>query len=325
MHGIGPPYWHPVLSRGFILDWDGVLAETKLDFQGIREKYFGGRRVPLIESDHLLTPEQKNLLEKDLYDLEMEGASRAFPVPGAHELLDWLDRRGVPWAVVSRNCLDAIREAARNCAIRLPDAVFSRDEGPLKPDPAALWAAAHAIGVPRGECAVVGDFLYDLYGARRAGMRAVLVQRQEQEWLRWTDVAFERLMDLVESLREPEPFVPWEYHGLEAEKGRGWLDKAWRLEAGLSGEEREAFPVALRAAGLGIGCFVIPPYARVSIEHWTRAPFLSREWTGRPLGEALGQLLGERFPQVVVRSGKGGFPLPDRADEVGAVLAGAVA
>jgi HAD superfamily hydrolase (TIGR01509 family) len=182
-----------------------------------------------------LTPEQKVKLEKDLYDLEMEGASRAVPVPGAHELLEWLDKKAIPWAVVSRNCMDSIKEAARRCDIPLPEHVFSRDEGPLKPDPEALWAAAEALGVSSGECVVVGDFLYDLYGARRAGMRAVLVERHEEEWVRWADAGFERLTDLVASLGMPEPLIPWEYKNLVQSRGEGWLKKAWKLELSVSG------------------------------------------------------------------------------------------
>ena len=51
---IAPPFWHPSVARGFILDWDGVLADTKLDFAPIRAKYFKGERVPLVEAADML-------------------------------------------------------------------------------------------------------------------------------------------------------------------------------------------------------------------------------------------------------------------------------
>jgi HAD superfamily hydrolase (TIGR01509 family) len=321
MSVVHPPFWHPVLSEGFILDWDGVLADTRLDFQGIRDKYFGGRRVPLIESDHLLTPEERLSLEKDLYELEMEGASRAVPVRGAHELLSWLEKKRVPWAVVSRNCMDAIREASRCCGIKLPESVFSRDGGPLKPDPKALWAAAEAIGVPAGKCVVVGDYLYDLYGARRAGMRSVLVERQEEDWLRWTDVAFERLMDLVVSLDRPEPVVPWEYKDVVSERGSRWLERAWRLELRLPKESPEALVVALKAAGLGAGCLIVHADEIISVGHWAETPFLSRDWTGRLVAEFLERFLRERFPQLEIRSGNEGLLLPPSVGKIDEFMA----
>lgn len=220
--------------------------------------------------------------------------------------------------------MDSIREAARRCDIPLPEHVFSRDEGPLKPDPEALWAAAEAIGVPPGECVVVGDFLYDLYGARRAGMRAVLVERHEDKWLRWADAVFNRLADLVASLGMPEPLIPWEYGDLVNSRGEEWLREAWKLEVFVPGEEPEAFHVALRAAALGVGCLVVPPYERISLDQWVVTPFLPREWTGRFLVEGLGRFLGERYPQIEIRSGREGLALPGRPEEIDGFLAGVI-
>ena len=37
---IAPPFWHPAVKGAFILDWDGVLADTKLDFSALRQRYF---------------------------------------------------------------------------------------------------------------------------------------------------------------------------------------------------------------------------------------------------------------------------------------------
>ena len=132
---VAAPFWHPSMSRGFILDWDGVLADTKLDFGPIRAKYFKGERVPLVEAADMLERDRRADLERELYELEMEGARKATPVQGAHELLEWLEMCKVPWAVVSRNCRDSIFEAAKRSGINLPGVVLSRDEGPLKPDP----------------------------------------------------------------------------------------------------------------------------------------------------------------------------------------------
>ena len=104
--------WNPAARRAFILDWDGVLAETKLSFAHIRQKYFQGRFVPLFESIATLPHEASVALERDIYDEEMRGAESAEAVPGALDLLDWLESERIPWCVVSRNCHDSIRLAA---------------------------------------------------------------------------------------------------------------------------------------------------------------------------------------------------------------------
>ncbi|MDO9508701.1 MAG: HAD-IA family hydrolase [Thermovirgaceae bacterium] len=317
---IPPPFWHPSLAHGFILDWDGVLADTKLDFAPIRAKYFNGERLPLVEAADRLEPSEREALERDLYDLEMEGARRATPVEGAHDLLEWLKRSRIPWAVVSRNCRDSICEAAKRCGIELPPTVLSRDEGPLKPDPQALWAAAGALGIEPGRCVMIGDFVYDLYGAKRAGMRAVLVERVVPEWQRWADLSFERLEELVRSLTCPEAFVPGEYRELVVKKGRDWLERAWALDVALPESVPGVFRIALEAARLGVGSVRVPESARLSLEQWDDAPFLSISMVDRPLGDSLAQVIRERFPQVSFSGDGSRRTLPDDPSRVEEVL-----
>jgi len=308
---ISPPFWHPAMALGFILDWDGVLADTRLDFAPIRARYFKGERLPLVEAADRLDPSERKALESDLYELEMEGARQAVPVAGAHALLDWLKLTRTPWAVVSRNCRDSIAEAAEKCGIRLPETVLSRDEGPLKPDPQALWAAAGAIGVDPKSCVMVGDFVYDLYGARRAGMRAVLVERSVPEWQRWADVSYGRLEQLVHSLSSPEPLVPAEYRDLTSAKGISWLERAWGLDVELPHSAPGVFRVALEAARLGVGSMRVPESARLSLEQWEETPFLPLSTVDRPLGDTLARVTGERFPQVSFSRDGSLFPLSE--------------
>lgn len=67
--GIIEPFWHPADSEGFILDWDGVLAETRLNFAPLRARYFDGKFVPLFEALETLPPSIADRLRKDIYDL----------------------------------------------------------------------------------------------------------------------------------------------------------------------------------------------------------------------------------------------------------------
>ena len=306
MTGIFSPYWHPVNSRGFILDWDGVLADTKLDFSGIREKYFNGKRVPLIESDHLLTSEQRKQLWKDIYELEMYGATHAVAVDGALSLVEWLGKNDIPWAVVSRNCMDSILEAAEKIGFPLPEVTMSRDDGPQKPDPDALLLAARRIGIQPSHCVMVGDFLYDMVGARRAGTRAVLVERVDEDWSFWADVCFPTVSEMVTQLEEPDPFVPWEYHSLVRRKGRKWLERAWELELMIDGNEPEAAGLVFKAFSLGAGSISIDPEARVSMGQWERWAGASPGILDIPLSEALRNYVEGHYPLVSVNDSHDG-------------------
>jgi putative hydrolase of the HAD superfamily len=59
-------------------------------------------------------------------------------------------------------------------------AISSSEHGYLKPHPSIFEAALALVGVGAGESVMVGDSLvHDIEGARRVGMRGVLVQRAE--------------------------------------------------------------------------------------------------------------------------------------------------
>lgn len=61
-------------------------------------------------------------------------------------------------------------------------AVSSSQHGYLKPHPSIFQACLHLLGVPASEAVMVGDSVgQDIEGARRAGMRAVLVRRGAED------------------------------------------------------------------------------------------------------------------------------------------------
>jgi hypothetical protein len=76
------PFWHPAWAQGILFDWDGVLAETRLSFAPIYERFFGGRRVMLLEILPQLEERVRKDLEQALFDVEMEG-SKGTTYPGA--------------------------------------------------------------------------------------------------------------------------------------------------------------------------------------------------------------------------------------------------
>lgn len=295
---IKAPFWHPASMSGFLLDWDGVLAETNLDFSEIRTRYYGGRRALLLEEACTLGETERTSMMKDLYEMEMRGAERAAPVPGALELLHWLDANAIPYAIVSRNCTESIKLAAEKSGIRLPEHVFGRDNSQwLKPDPRSLKEAARAIGSPVSGSVFVGDFLYDLQGARRAGMRAVLVQRTEHDWHSWFDIEYPALYDFTEALKAPEPLVPWEYFEIMAKKGEKWLTRVFEMTLALPEVTSPTLDCwLLRAAAMGVGTISVPSGAVLTPEDWKHNPSFPVSAMGGTLQQAAVDLLAPRFP-----------------------------
>ena len=304
---IKAPFWSPADASGFLLDWDGVIAETHLDFSPLRDKYFGGRRAMILEEASSLAPDAREAMMKDLVEIEMAGAERAVPVAGAFELIDWLKENGVPFCILSRNCMDVIRCGAKAIGLELPEMTWGRDNmAHVKPDPAALREAASALGAAPERCLYVGDFLYDLQGARRAGMRAVLVQHDGREWEDWADLCYAQMNDLVDELKSPRPHVPWEYREIFAKKGERWLDSVYQLSFELPGDPS---PTAdcwlLRAAAIGVGSFYVDPEKIFTPSDWKKHPSFDTAFMGKPWAEAVAALLRERFPMASVTTEAG--------------------
>ncbi|MGI6442817.1 MAG: HAD family hydrolase [Synergistaceae bacterium] len=299
---ITKPFWHPSNSKAFILDWDGVLAETQLDFSDIRERYYGGKKALLLEEAFTLTESDRKSLMKDLHELEMAGAERATAVPGAIELTEKLYSEGIPFCIVSRNSAESIQSAAKNIGIKLPEHVFDRDNSKwLKPDPRSFFHASKMMGVAPGDCVAIGDFLYDLQCARRAGIRAVLVQRDEPEWEEWADASFPTLLDLIKDFEDPTPIVPWEYREIHAKRGDKWMNSAKELILTLPEKVSPNLDCWLcRAAALGIDAIQVSSDAVFSVTDWKDSQSFSPKYMGHPMAEVIQDFLAVRYPMVRV-------------------------
>ncbi|NLL36365.1 MAG: HAD family hydrolase [Fretibacterium sp.] len=297
------PLWHPAQMKAFILDWDGVLADTRLDFTPIRLKYFEGKFVPLLESAEALPSPLREEVQAEISRVEMEGALKARPIDGALELIRWLNERKMPWAVVSRNCKDSIFMAAERCCIALPPVVLSREDPAVKPEPEALLLAAERMGVPLEECMMVGDFIYDILGARRGSVRCVLVERQKAEWKNLADAAYDTLRDFLSALQRPEPLVPWEYQNITqhfgSEAARRYLQEINRHIFLLP--SKRPLQAALKLAEWGAVNLAVDPTVLLSLEEWQYFCLPAR-CIDRPLLLILNKLLSAHWPLVKVHS-----------------------
>jgi HAD superfamily hydrolase (TIGR01509 family) len=96
------------------------------------------------------------------------------PLPGARELVAHLHQRGVPFAIATSGARHTAGSAL--ALLDLPDdvPVITRDlVARAKPDPHLFLAAARALGVDPVHCFVVGDSVWDLLAAQRAGALAI--------------------------------------------------------------------------------------------------------------------------------------------------------
>ena len=97
-------------------------------------------------------------------------------------VLRQLHRRGLRLGLISNThrCLNSFQDHFELDTF-ITGAVSSSDHGFMKPHPSIFEAALRELGVAAGEAVMVGDSIkHDVAGARRLGMRAVLLARSGQ-------------------------------------------------------------------------------------------------------------------------------------------------
>lgn len=92
------------------------------------------------------------------------------PLPGARELLAALSQAGVPWAIATSGSREVATRTLR--ILDVPDnvpVVTRTDVVHAKPNPDLFLEAARQLAVEPRSAFVVGDSIWDLLGAQRAG------------------------------------------------------------------------------------------------------------------------------------------------------------
>ena len=313
------PFWSPSDADAILFDWDGVIADTSLDFSEIRQKYYGGRRAMLLEDAAGLSPDMRAALMSDLNEIEMRGARDAVTVPGIFKILSWVRERGIPWAVVSRNSRDSIFEAARTIGVDLPRVVRSRDDGSsVKPDPSALVETCGLLGVPPNQALLIGDYIYDMIGARRAGMRGVLVRGAfEPDWAEWLECSYGSMDEMYEDLLSPVEAVPWEYRETVGRHGAEFLRRAHAIALPLPPGTADMGCWLTCAASFGVGTFMVPRRA-FSPAMWKENQTLDVACMGLDLSDAIRRFLAPRYPFASVEEADGGLAVlpPENPDRI---------
>jgi HAD superfamily hydrolase (TIGR01549 family) len=107
-------------------------------------------------------------LEKN-HDIEFQRANpHPKPLPGANELLEYLTRRGIKWAIATTGGKKQTQRLVKNLSIpkKVP-LVTGDDVAKAKPSPDVFVLAAERLRVPIGDCIVTGDSIWDVLAAGR--------------------------------------------------------------------------------------------------------------------------------------------------------------
>lgn len=177
-------------ETAFLFDLDGTLMDSvyqhvlawreALEKAGIQLSVWrihrrigmsGGLFVNALlrETGHQVTAEEAARLQRFHAEAYARLVTQVRPLPGAHDLLAYLTRASVPWAIATSGRIESARPVLDLLDIPATVPVVTRDQVErAKPDPDLFLAAAERLGVAISTSVVVGDSVWDLLAARRA-------------------------------------------------------------------------------------------------------------------------------------------------------------
>jgi HAD superfamily hydrolase (TIGR01509 family) len=165
---------------GHVLTWQRALEEAGLPIEGWkihrRIGMSGGlfARAVAREIGRPIDSEQAEAIQRRHGELFRELLPVRRPLPGAVELLAELREVKVAHGIATSGRRPEIDASLEALGIGSETVVIARgDVVRAKPEPDLFITCAERLGVPAQECYVVGDAVWDLLAARRAGMLSV--------------------------------------------------------------------------------------------------------------------------------------------------------
>ncbi len=159
-----------------VIAWRNALSKLDIDLSVWRIHRRIGMSGGLFVSA-LLRETGRTLSEQDIESLQQDHLAEYLaqidsvrPLPGAAELLAGLTALGLPWAIATSGRREMAQHALPMLGLPEDAPMVTRDMvRHAKPDPDLFLAAAALLGVDPRQAWVIGDSVWDMLAARRAG------------------------------------------------------------------------------------------------------------------------------------------------------------
>jgi HAD superfamily hydrolase (TIGR01509 family) len=163
-----------------IFAWQRALAEGGMPIDGWRIHrrigMSGGlfTRAVARELGREITASEEQTLQRRHGEIFIQLLPERRPLPGAVELIRFLYTNHILFGIATSGRRPEIDESLGVLGISNETIVVQRgDVARAKPEPDLFLACQQRLGVAAGDCYVVGDAVWDLLAARRAGMLSV--------------------------------------------------------------------------------------------------------------------------------------------------------
>jgi HAD superfamily hydrolase (TIGR01549 family) len=166
-----------------VIAWRAALSAIGIDLSVWRIHrrigMSGGLFVQALlrETGRTLSPADIDLLQQAHAEEYRKQLDSVTALPGARELLSALTGAGVRWGIATSGYAATARSALELLGLPEDTPMVTRDlVRHAKPDPDLFLAAAALLGVDPRHTMVVGDSVWDLLAARRAGALGIGLQ-----------------------------------------------------------------------------------------------------------------------------------------------------
>jgi HAD superfamily hydrolase (TIGR01509 family) len=184
--------------KAVIFDLDGTITEPFLDFDAIRQEIgLTPEDATLLEAMEKMTLPQRKRAMAIIERHEQKAVEESTLNVGAKPLLDTLRKGGIKIGILTRNKRSNALAIAQKHNLEF-DAIFDREDGPVKPDAFGVLWLCKRFGVRPTEALVVGDYLYDILAAKAAGAGAVLLTNhpKAEEFAKHADYTIAKLEEI---------------------------------------------------------------------------------------------------------------------------------
>jgi len=165
---------------GHVLAWQRVLDEAGFCIPAWKVHRLIGMSGGLLtraaahEIGREIGDDEVERLQKRHGEVYKELLPKRQPLPGAVELLRYLREHRIAHGIATSSKPEDVPRSLEG--LQVPDdlvVVNRADVARAKPEPDLFLACQDRLGIPPEECYVVGDAVWDLLAARRAGMLGI--------------------------------------------------------------------------------------------------------------------------------------------------------
>ncbi|EPR1454302.1 sugar phosphatase [Citrobacter koseri] len=185
-----------VQCKGFLFDLDGTLVDSLpvvertwcnwadrfgLTHDEVLSFIHGKQAITSLRHFMAGKPEEEIAAEfTRLEQIEATDTAGIVALPGAVELLDHLNKAGIPWAIVTSGSMPVARARHQAADLPAPEVFVTAERVKRgKPEPDAYLLGAQLLGLSPQECAVVEDAPAGILSGLAAGCHVIAVNAPE--------------------------------------------------------------------------------------------------------------------------------------------------